>query len=116
MKKLLVILFMFMPLVSMAQNFNEDGGKYEVYCEVTENLNTHSVTIRINSKICHIVNKETERVKISDATEAISLLSKRGWCLVSSHSYGVSVITKYYIMKKEVSDDKEIELGLLVKK
>lgn len=116
MKKLLVILFVFMPLVSMAQNFNEDGGKYEVYCEVTENLNTHSVTIRTNGKICHIINKETERVKISDSTEALNLLSKRGWCLISSHSSGINIITKYYIMKKEVTDDKEIELGLEIRK
>ena len=112
MKKLLIILFVLMPLVSMAQNFNGDGSKYEVYCEVTENLNTHSVTIMINGKVRHIVNKEEKRVKIADSTEALNLLSKRGWCLISSHSSGINIITKYYIMKKEVKDDKEIELGL----
>lgn len=112
MKKLLCILFMMMPLVSMAQNFNEDGGKYEVYCEVTENLFSHSVEIKIDGKIRHIVNKEEKRIKIKDSTEALNLLSKRGWRLVSSHSSGINSIDKYYVMKKEVSDDKEIEVGL----
>lgn len=112
MKKLIAILFMVIPLISMAQNFKGDGGKYEVYCEVTEDLHSRSVTIMINGKVRHIVNKEEKRVKIADSTEALNLLSKRGWCLISSHSSGINIITKYYIMKKEVSDDKEIEVGL----
>lgn len=112
MKKLLCILFMMMPLVSMAQNYKEDGGKYEVYCEVRENLHSHSVEIKINGKYRHIVDKEDKRVKMIDSTEAINLLSKRGWRLITSHSSGINIIDKYYIMKKEVSNDDEIETGL----
>ena len=113
MKKLLCILFMMMPLVSMAQNFNEDGGKYEVYCKVVDYGNeTH---IFINNNHCKIVNKNGEQVSTREITEILNLLSKRGWKLVSSFSSGTSIIGRYYILKKEITDDKEISVGLEIK-
>ena len=114
MKKLLVILFMFMPLVSVAQNFNEDGGKYEVYCRVIDLGSGRNILI--NDKHYKIVDKDGKLVGTKEVMEILNLLAKRGWKLVSSFSYEANGNVKYFIMKKEVSDDKEIELGLLVKK
>ena len=113
MKQLLVVLFMFMPLVSMAQNFNGDGSKYEAYCEVR--IYKSLVYIVIDNKHYNIVDKEGKQVKVSEATEALNLLSKRGWKLVTA--WGVDLNSyERYTMKKEITDDKEKEIGLVLKK
>lgn len=112
MKKLLVILFMMMPMVSMAQNFNEDGGKYEVYCEVKYTFMSSVLSIEIGDKEYDIINKDKERIKIKNPNEAINLLSKRGWRLVSVVTSGDKNVNRRFFMKKEITDDKEIEFGL----
>ena len=112
MKKLLCILFMMMPLVSMAQNFNEDGGKYEVYCEVKHIFVGSVLSIEIGDKEYDIINKDKERIKIKNPNEAINLLSKRGWKLVSVVTSGDNNVNRRFFMKKEITDDKEIEFGL----
>jgi hypothetical protein len=104
---------MMMPLVSMAQNFNEDGGKYEVYCRVVDLGSERNILI--NNKHYKIVDKDGKLIGTKDVMEILNLLAKRGWKLVTSFSSGSST-NKYFIMKKEVKDDKEIDLGLVVKK
>lgn len=97
----------------MAQNYNEDGGKYEVYCEVR--VYKSLVYIVIDNKNYSIVDKEGKQIKVSDVTEALNLLSKRGWRLVTA--WGVDINSyEHYTMKKEIIDDKEKELGLVLKK
>ena len=112
MKKLLVILFMMMPLVSVAQNFNEDGGKYEVYCEVEYIFMGDLIYIKINKKRYCLINKDNEKIRIKYPVEVINLLAKRGWKLVAIGASGDRNTNRRYLMKKEVVDDKEIELGL----
>ena len=123
MKKLLVILFQFMPLVSMAQNFSEDGSKYEVYCDVKDFTNAYggeSFTITINESKYVIIDNQGKEVKTKEVTQILNLLAKRGWKLVSSFGMngtnGVLPTEKHYTMVKEVTNDKEIETGLLIKK
>lgn len=113
MKKLLVYLFLLIPFATMAQNFNEDGGKYEVYCKVVDYGN--EIRIIINNSNCKFVDKNGENVSAKEITEVLNLLSKRGWSLVSSFSSGTSVVGRYYIMKKEISNDSELSDGLEVK-
>lgn len=113
MKKLLVILFMMMPMVSVAQNFNEDGGKYEVYCDIMNatpsNVNgTYSIYIGNNSYV--IVDKDGERLIPKKDSEILSLLAKRGWRLVTCYYKGYDK-TKF-IMRKEVNNDDEARTGL----
>lgn len=117
MKKLLVILFMFMPLVSMAQNYNEDGGKYEVYCKVVYSTYGSALYLIINDKEYVVIDKNGDKIKSKEVTEVLNLLSKRGWKLVSSSISDKSMKTDhYFIMKKEITDDNEVELGLKLKK
>ena len=123
MKKLLVILFMFMPLVSMAQNFNEDGGKYEVYCDVKYFVNALSKTtinIVINDNKYTIIDKEGKEIKSKEITTILNCLSKRGWKLFSSFgTTGGSNLLPYerhYTMVKIVANDKEIEEGIKLDK
>ena len=119
MKKLLCILFMMMPLVSMAQNYKEDGGKYEVYCDVKQFVNafgSSSITITIGNTKYVVVDSQGKDVKIKEPTDAINLLAKRGWKLVSSFGMaggnGLLPTEKHYTLKKEIIDDKDFELGL----
>ncbi len=104
------------PLVLMAQNFQEDGGKYEVYCDVRDyeiSVKSSQITIRINNTKYNIVDKDGNIVKCNEITEALNLLSKRGWRLVSSFGYDCGGDTfKHYTMKKEVVSDEDINTGL----
>ena len=101
-----------MPLCAMAQNFNEDGGKYEVYCEVNYIFMSSVPGIEIGDKEYDIINKDKERIKIKNPNEVINLLSKRGWRLVSVVTSGDKNVNRRFFMKKEITDDKEIEFGL----
>lgn len=96
----------------MAQNFNGDGGKYEVYCEVKYTFMSSVPGIEIGDKEYDIINKDKERIKIKNPNEAINLLSKRGWRLVSVVTSGDKDVNRRFFMKKEITDDKEIEFGL----
>jgi hypothetical protein len=108
MRKILVLFLSIMPLFANAQNFNEDGGKYEVYCKVVKGL---KVSININDETYNIVDKGGEKIKTNDEIEVLNLLSKRGWRLVSSSQPGTATV-QIFIMKKEITDDKEILIGL----
>jgi hypothetical protein len=103
---------MFMPLVSMAQNFNEDGSKYEVYCEVKYTLVGSILSIEIDNKEYYLVDKDGEQIKAKSPIEVVNLLSKRGWRLVSVIASGDKNVNRRFFMKKEIFDDKEIEIGL----
>lgn len=93
----------------MAQTFNEDGGKYEVYCDVKTYRSL--IYITINNKSYDITDKDGKKVETKEITETLNFLSKRGWKLVSV--WGVDTNSYvHYIMKKDISDDKEIEIGL----
>ena len=117
MKKLLFLILVCFPLCSVAQNFNEDGGKYDVYCKVVYSTYGNSLYLVINDKGYVVIDKNGEKVKSKEVTEVLNLLSKRGWKLVSSSISDKSMKTDYhFIMKKEVMDDREIELGLKLKK
>lgn len=113
MKRILAFILAVMPLCAMAQNYNEDGGKYEVYCKVVDYGN--EIRIIINNSNCKFVDKNGENISAKEITEVLNLLSKRGWSLVSSFSSGTSVVGRYYIMKKEISNDSELSDGLEVK-
>ena len=100
----------------MAQNFNEDGGKYEVYCEVEYIYMGNLIYIEINKKRYYLINKDNEKIRTKHPVEVINLLAKRGWKLVAIGSSGDRNTNRRYVMKKEVVEDKEIELGLAVEK
>lgn len=68
--------------------------------------------IEIGDKKYDIINKDKERIKIKNPNEAINLLSKRGWRLVSVVTSGDKNVNRRFFMKKEITDDKEIEFGL----
>ena len=112
MKRILAFILAIMPLCAMAQNYNEDGGKYEVYCEVKYTFMSSVLSIEIGDKEYDIINKDKERIKIKNPNEAINLLSKRGWRLVSVVTSGDKNVNRRFFMKKEITDDKEIEFGL----
>lgn len=116
MKQVLFALFALLPCSLFAQNFQNDGGKYEVYCDIEYYmaLKNH-VHITINKNKYDIVSKDGEIIKTKEVTEALNLLSKRGWKLVTSSqsqtgTAGVQIL--HYTMKKEVTDDSEIEVGI----
>ena len=107
----------------MAQNFSEDGGKYEVYCDVKDFTNVYggeSFTITISESKYVIIDNQGKEVKTKEVTQILNLLAKRGWKLVSSFGMngtnGVLPTEKHYTMVKEITNDKEIETGLLIKK
>ena len=111
MKKILFVLLTMMPLCGMAQNYQEDGGKYDVYCDVKEYI---SISVTINNENFKIVDKDDNDVKTKEITEVLNLLSKRGWRLVD-----ISVVRgtgqyddRHYIMKKEIISDIENTIGL----
>lgn len=119
MKKLVILFFAFMPLCSMAQNFNGDGGKYEVYCDVKYFVNALSKTtinIFINDNKYIVKNKDGKEEKSKEVTTVLNLLAKRGWKLVESFgtTAGSNLLPyeRHYTMMKLVSDDSEIETGL----
>ena len=120
MKRLLAFAFSMLPLLSMAQNFNEDGGKYEVYCDVKYTVALKErIDITINNEEYKIVNRDGDIIKTKEGTETLNLLSKRGWKLVTtsqsqSGTSGVTVI--HYIMMKEVTNDSEIAFGIAKEK
>lgn len=119
MKKLIILLFAFMPLCSLAQNFNGDGGKYEVYCDVryfVNSLSKTTINIIINDNKYVVKDKEGKEVKTKEVTTILNLLAKRGWKLVGTFgTTGGSNLLPYerhYTMMKVVADDSEIETGL----
>ena len=113
MKKVLAFILAIMPLCAMAQNYNEDGGKYEVYCDVkniTPNSDYGVYSIYVFDKRYVIVDKTGKEVDINKDSDVLTLLAKRGWRLVSS--YFTNNDRVHYIMKKEVTKDSEAEEGL----
>ena len=104
-----------------AQNFNEDGKEYEIYCEVkidmTAVMKTY-YTITINGEEHFIADKDGNKIKTKDTTTTLNLLAKRGWKLVSSYGFspGTSHTTqRYYTLKKVVKNDDEVLIGLVKK-
>ncbi len=123
MKRLLALVLAVMPLCAMAQNYNEDGGKYEVYCDVKYFVNALSKTtinIVINDNKYTIIDKEGKEIKTKEITTILNCLSKRGWKLISSFgTTGGSNLLPYerhYTMMKIVTNDKEIEEGIKLDK
>lgn len=117
MKKVLAFILAIMPLCAMAQNYNEDGGKYEVYCDVkniTPNSDYGVYSIYVFDKRYVIVDKTGKEVDINKDSDVLTLLAKRGWRLVSSYSTNNDRV--HYIMKKEVTKDSEAEEGLKLHK
>lgn len=120
MKKALFVLFVMFPCCLYAQTFQGDGEKYEVYCDVTCHVGIKkSIDITINNEEYVIKDKDGATIKTKDVTSALNLLSKRGWKLVTSSqsqdgTSGAQVM--HYIVKKEVFDDREIELGIAKEK
>ena len=120
MRKVLIVLFAILPFFSFAQTFQNDGEKYDVYCDVMchAGLKT-SIDIIINNEEYVIKDKDESTIKIKDFTSALNLLSKRGWKLVTasqsqSGTSGVQIM--HYTLKKEVSNDSEIEVGIAKEK
>ena len=113
MRKTLFVLFAMLPYSSFAQNFQNDGNKYEVYCDVTCRVGIKkSIDIIINNEEYVIKDKDGATIKTKDVTSTLNLLSKRGWQLVTSSQSqnGTSgAQDMHYIVKKEISDDSEIE-------
>lgn len=113
MKKLIVLFALLLSVGSAkAQNFKEDGGKYEVYCNVSYQPFGDRLHFIINNKKYVIIDKEGKEIKPKEETELLNLLAKRGWKLVSSSA---NENYYHYTMKKEINDDKEIEVGIATK-
>ena len=116
MKKLLLLLFVLLPFETSAQNFVGDGSKYDAYCDVECTiLNKKTIRININNECYDIIDNEGKPIEPKDETEALNLLAKRGWKLVSSWGTTTGIYFIHFYMKKEVSSDKEIEVGLTKK-
>ena len=117
MKQVLLVLFALLPCYSLAQNFQNDGEKYEVYCDVEYFIAAvkNHVHITINKTKYDIISNNGEIIKIKEVTEALNLLSKRGWKLITSSQSQTGsggAIILHYTMKKDVVDDSEIEVGI----
>ena len=116
MKKLLLLLFVLLPFETSAQNFVGDGSKYDAYCDVECTiLNKKTIRININNECYDIIDNEGKPIEPKDETEALNLLAKRGWKLVSSWGTTTGLYFIHFYMKKEISSDKEIEAGLTKK-
>lgn len=114
-----ILLLALLPVCVFAQNFQKNGEKYEVYCDVKHFTNAFgktTITITVNDDEFEVVDENGNQVKTKEVTMVLNLLAKRGWKLVSSFgtSGGSKVlpIEKHYTMKKEISNDDEINIGI----
>ena len=71
MKKLLLLLFVLLPFEASAQNFVDDGSKYDAYCDVECTiLNKKTIRIIINNE-CYVINdNEGKPIEPKDSCKA----------------------------------------------
>lgn len=105
-----------LPNYMFAQTFQNDGEKYDVYCDVMYYSGLRKyVKISINNEEYVIKDKDGSTIKTKDGTSTLNLLSKRGWELITAsqsqyETSGTQII--HYTVKKEISDDSEIGVGI----
>lgn len=69
MKKLLLLLFVLLPFETSAQNFVDDGSKYDAYCDVECTiLNKKTIRININNECYDIIDNEGKPIEPKDET------------------------------------------------
>lgn len=116
MKRFVFVILMLCSLCCV--NANEEKQKHEVYCEVVYFINAFSkktVNIYYDGEK-YDVEKEGSSVKLKSVTQAMRLLSEKGWKLRTSFGVtgdnGLLPAEYHYVMFKEVLSDEEILEGL----
>ena len=103
MKKLVLLLFMFVSVSASAQRIDKPGEPYYAYCELHLARNMAHIILAKNTQLEALYDDNGEYLKIS-RMEAINYMGKRGWefvCIIDPDR-------DFYLFKKKVKSDKEI--------
>ena len=110
------VIFLFVLMMSIgnvcAQNYKNDGKPYGFYCKIYK-CGNNIIGIRWpeNKKDNTLCDESGQELKFSNAMEALTYMSKRGWDL-ESVTYIEPTRDKAYILKKMVTNDLEAKDGL----
>ena len=119
MKKIIVLLFVFLSSISVsAQNYKNDGKPYAFYCQLVgfKNLNGQLRLKVLWNNIRtenNLRNENGEKIEFFTMVDAMNYMSKRGWDYVECVTYkdGSSNVV-HYIFRKYVTNDEEAKEGL----
>lgn len=120
-------MFILMALVvavccAQAQNVNQPGEKYPVYCSVKGynfwGVGKVKVQLDLGNKTSNfesLLDENGKQIKFNTMMEVINYMAKRGWELdqVCFFTEGMSKTNvANYILKKYIKDDSEIRAGI----
>lgn len=119
MKKIIVLLFVFLSSISVsAQNYKNDGKPYAFYCQLVgfKNLNGQLRLKVLWNNIRtenNLRNENGEKIEFFTMVDAMNYMSKRGWDYVECVTYkDGSGNVVHYIFRKYVTNDEEAKEGL----
>ena len=110
MKKLVLLLFMFVSVSASAQRIDKPGEPYYAYCQFQLSSNLVSIILAKDTKPEVLYDENGKILKIS-RMEAMNYVSKRGWEFV----FVIDEDRHLYLFKKKVKSDKEILEHLNIK-
>lgn len=115
MKKILLLAFLFVSVITNAQNIKNDGELYEVYCAFHGQL-------QINGKFkpkrflwgeekdeIKLTDEKGEKLKFNNLVEVANYLAKRGWKVRDCETFSDNI---FIIFAKSIRKDSEAKEGL----
>lgn len=125
MRKFLIILLVMVGAVTAnAQHALEPGKPYMTYCDVMgyNNWGIGKLKVILNfgdnaKNECSIYGEDGKKVKFNTMMEVLDYMAKRGWTLKQTYyiTEGKANVV-HYVMEKTITEDKQIEEGLIVRK
>lgn len=111
MKKIIVLLLLFVPLLASAQRIDKPGEPYYFYC-IFNNSGTYldAKFPKDGKRVLYrvVCNKDGELIKGKPYEQSLTYLSKLGWEFVSFTEADMSE----FLMRKKVVSDEEAKEGL----
>lgn len=133
MKKLLMLLTLFVAFVASAQT--ESAESYKAYCEIVGTGNITGTKVKIEADLGQkritdtwggdaarkIVDENGKEIQFNSMMDAVNHFAQLGWVLEFTYAVysdkGMSGQTVYhYVLSKTVSSDEEVRKGLNFKK
>lgn len=115
MRNLVFIFFLMMSMSTYAQNHENSGKPYEVYCQICGQLQASGKILykRIiwpeSEKRTKLTDENGKILEFKNITEAMTYLGKKGWKYVDNSTYSDMI---FYIFKKSVHSAEDAKAGL----
>lgn len=112
MRKLMLSLLLCLSTCVWAQRVDKPGASYDYICLVERGISSSGAVITDAPRRSYIHDKDGYAIKFESDGELLNFMTKRGWILVTSQRGEDRMM---YIMKKNVTTDKNATQGLNLK-